>query len=316
MKIVLASMTVKPEVVERVSAAGGGCINVIDSEAVAATALGDADAFILSDNAYTEGIAAAVRGANKLKWVQVLTAGYDNITRIGIPSNLTVTSVGDAFSPSVAVHAATLLLALQRGIPAALAFQQTGEWSKSLASRMVMPEGKTLLICGFGSIGQEVARLLAPFGMHVIGISRSGAPHPLAKEVHKTEALLSQLPRADAIVLSMPLSPATAGLFDARAFAVCRPHALLVNVSRGKLIDQTALADALKAGKLGGAGLDVTDPEPLPPGHPLWSAPNIIISPHVAGAAGPYGTERQIERASDNLRRYLAGEPVRHRVTP
>ena len=316
MKIVLATMTLKPEVGAALRRIGGASLAVVDTEAAAIAALPGADAFIVSDNGYSEALAKAACATASLSWLQILTAGYDNATRFGVPAQATITSVGDAFSPSVAVHAVALMLALQRGVPRMVEHKARREWDKGLAGTMVMPEGRTMLVVGFGSIGQEVARMVAPLGMTVIGLNRTGAPHPLAAEVHSIEALPRLLPRADVVLVAAPLNPASVGIIGAPELALMKPSALVLNMSRGKLIDSAALNDALRAGRIAGAGLDVTEPEPLPADHPLWDAPNLIVSPHVGGAAGPYGTDRQIERAGANLRRYLAGEPVAFVVRP
>ena len=123
------------------------------------------------------------------------------------------------------------------------------------------------------------------------------------------------LPRADAVVLALPLDASTRHLIGAREFALCRKTAVLVNISRGGIVDTAALVEALQSGTIGGAGVDVTDPEPLPAGHPLWAAPNLLISPHVAGAAGKAGFDRLADVAAGNVQRFLAGEPPAHVVT-
>ncbi len=316
MKIVLVGMTVKPEVTAAFREVCAAVAQVVEDEPSAIAAMPGADAVVVSDNAYTPALAQAICGAPALKWMQIVTAGYDNITRLRPPGNATITSVGDAFSPSVAVHAVALMLALQRGVHRMVEHKARRHWDKSLPTVMVMPEGKTVLIVGYGSIGHEVAKLVAPLGMKVVGLNRTGAAHPLAAEVHKIDALHDVLPGADAVIVAAPLNPSTVGIIGAKEFAAMKPSAMLVNVSRGKLVDSMALLAALSEGRIAGAGLDVTEPEPLPADHPLWDAPNLIVSPHVAGAAGPYGTERQIERVSANLRRFLAGEALQHRVRP
>lgn len=316
MKIVLVGMTVKPEVIAALRTTAGPAAVVVEDEPAAIAAMATAEAVVISDNAYTPTVAAAIRSAPALRWMQIVTAGYDNITRLGAPGGAVVTSVGDAFSPSVAVHAVALMLALQRGIPRMAEHKARRHWDSTLPSVMVMPEGKTVLVVGYGSIGHEVAKLTAPLGMKMVGLNRTGAPHPLAAEVHMTEALPRLLPTADAVIVAAPLNPSTVGIIGAGELALMKRTAVLVNISRGKLVDTMALLAALKDGAIAGAGLDVTEPEPLPADHPLWDAPNLIISPHVAGAAGPYGAERQIERVSANLRRFLAGQPVEHRVRP
>ena len=316
MKIVLVGMTVKPEVIAAFRKVCGGADVVAETEAAAIAAMPGADAVVVSDNAYTPALAQAIINAPSLGWMQIVTAGYDNVTRIGAPARATITSVGDAFSPSVAVHAVSLMLALQRGIHRMVEQKARRSWDKALPSIMVMPEGKTVVVLGFGSIGHEVAKLVAPLGMKVIGLTRTGAAHSLASEVYRIEALHRILPRADALIVAAPLNPSTHGIVGAAELALMKKTAVLVNISRGKLVDTMALLAALNEGRIAGAGLDVTEPEPLPPDHPLWEAPNLIVSPHVAGAAGAYGIERQIERASANIHRFLKGEPVQHVVRP
>ena len=316
MKIVLVGMTVKPEVIVAIRDACGSASVVVETEAAAIAAMPGANAVVVSDNAYTPALAEAIAAAPSLAWMQIFTAGYDNITRLGAPARATITSVGDAFSPSVAVHAVALMLALQRGVHRMVEQKARRFWDKSLPSIMVMPEGKTVVVLGFGSIGHEIAKLVAPLGMKVIGLTRTGAAHPLVAEVHKIEALHRVLPLADALIVAAPLNPSTLGIVGAAELAQMKKTAVLVNISRGKLVDTMALLAALDEGRIAGAGLDVTEPEPLPPEHPLWDAPNLILSPHVAGAAGPYGPERQIERVSANIRRFLKGEAVQHVVRP
>lgn len=315
MKIVLVSMTLRPEVVQALIPVGGAKMHVAGTQDEAIAEVATADAVILSDNAYTPALAAALKAASSLKWLQIMTAGYDNATRLGVPAQATITSVGDAFSPSVAVHALGLMLALLRGVLPMIESQRKGTWNKAIANALVMPEGKTVLVLGYGSIGQELTKLVTPLGMKVIGTNRNGLPRPEA-EIHKADALHRLLPLADVVVVAAPSRPETDSLLGAKEFALMKKSAVLVNISRGKLVDTMALDKALRDGTIAGAGLDVTEPEPLPEGHALWSAPNLIVSPHVAGAAGMWAAERQAERVADNLRRYLAGKPVENVVRP
>jgi phosphoglycerate dehydrogenase-like enzyme len=315
MRIVLASMALQPALIARLSALDRGAIHLVHDEPSAIAAIADADALACSDLAYTPRLAEAVRSAQSLRWLQLLTAGYDNALRHGVPPHVRLTNVGDAFTPSVALHAVTLLLALQRRLSAILAQQTRREWNKTLSADLVMPADRTALIIGFGGIGQEIARLLTTFGMTVLATRRSPSPHRQAVEVYAPEALHDLLPRADAVMLAAPLTPQTDRLIGRRELALCRPTAHLVNVSRGALVDGMALAESLRENRLAGAALDVTEPEPLPPDHPLWTAPNTIISPHVAGASDPYGAERQFQRAAADLRRFLAGELPLHVIT-
>jgi phosphoglycerate dehydrogenase-like enzyme len=148
----------------------------------------------------------------------------------------------------------------------------------------------------------------------VIGVSRTGAPDTGADEMAPISALDDILKRSDAVMISLPLDKATHHLINARTLALCKKNAIIVNIARGGIIDQLALTEALKAGTIAGAAIDVTDPEPLPPEHPLWDAPNLYISPHLAGAAGSMTTDRISSAAASNLERFRRGEALNNVV--
>lgn len=314
MRILLASMTIAPDVVAKLKAAAPGHVVVADDEAAVAREAPAADAFVCSDVVYSANIATALKTATKLKWLQLCTVGFDNAVRHGFPAGATLTNVGDAYSVSVALHALALMLALQRAIPQMVANQPAGKWQRDLTDKLIVPDGQTLVMVGFGGIGREVARLVRALGMKVISVSRSGRPDAAADEVYPASRLAEVLPRADVVVLALPLEADTKHMINARALALMKPSAFLVNVGRGGLVEQDALVAALFAGKLAGAALEVTDPEPLPANHPLWRAPNVLISPHVSGAPSPYGRMRQAERVSANIERFIAGGPLQHVV--
>jgi phosphoglycerate dehydrogenase-like enzyme len=178
-----------------------------------------------------------------------------------------------------------------------------------------MPAASTIVVVGLGPIGREIARILRAFGARVIGVTRRGLPDPSADEVVAAGALRDVLPRADAIVIAAPLDESTRNLIDARALAACRKTAVLVNVARGGIVEPRALETALRSFAIAGAGLDVTDPEPLPPNDPLWDAPNLIVSPHCAGASGAASGERLADLVCANLARFMRGEKLQHVVT-
>ncbi|MFZ0392804.1 MAG: NAD(P)-dependent oxidoreductase [Terracidiphilus sp.] len=169
--------------------------------------------------------------------------------------------------------------------------------------------GKTVLLVGYGAIGQEIERMLAPFCVEPIRIARNARAAP---RVHAVSALDSMLPLAEIIVLILPLTDESRGLIGARQFALMRQGALLVNSARGAIVQTDALVNALNQGKIR-AALDVTEPEPLPPEHPLWRCPNLLITPHVAGSS-PQFAERAFKVAAAELRRYLNGEPFHNAV--
>src|SRR5262245_27373419 len=313
MRIVLWATYAKAELIGRLQPLLGENLEVVANLGGLEAAIADAEALICPDFVYGAQVAEAVRArAKRLRWLQLLTQGYENALAHGLPAGVTVTNAGDAYSPAVAMHAVALLLAVQRRFPAMLTNQMKGAWDRTMSTAMASPAGATVAICGFGSIGREIARLVRAFGAKVVALTRSARPHALADESLPIGELHGVLPRADAVVLALPLDASTRHLIGAREFALFRKPAVLVNISRGGIVDTGALVEALHSGAIAGAGLDVTDPEPLPAGHPLWAAPNLLISPHVAGAVGKVGFERLAGLAARNVERFLSGRPLGH----
>jgi phosphoglycerate dehydrogenase-like enzyme len=171
-------------------------------------------------------------------------------------------------------------------------------------------EGRTLAIVGLGFAGHELAKRARAFGMYVIAATRTPKPDPLVDEIFPLSHLHAVLARADYIAVTIAQTPETEKLLGAAEFAACKPAAFLANIARGAIIDQAALLDALQTGKIAGAGLDVTEPEPLPPDDPLWDAPNLIISPHAAGGTSPFSQQRLAERVIENLTKLRNGTLV------
>jgi phosphoglycerate dehydrogenase-like enzyme len=165
-----------------------------------------------------------------------------------------------------------------------------------------------------GSIGGELARRARAFGMHVTGVSRSGRAHPDADQVLPVSCLHEALSQADFVVCAVPGSPTNTGLIGASELAACSRQTVIVNLGRGNVIDTPALLHALQTGTIAGAALDVTDPEPLPYGHPLWQMPNVIISPHLGGAAPERYYDRLAHHVVHNLQARLAGQPLKDRI--
>jgi phosphoglycerate dehydrogenase-like enzyme len=311
MRAVLSATLAKAQFIARLEPLLGSDLTVVEGEPAILAAVPGADVLFLTDFLYTKPVADAVRAAApRLKWLQLLTAGYDSAKQFGVPGGVTVTNMGDALAAPVATHAVTLLLALQRLLPTAMTNQNVRVWDRSISARAVIPDQSTIAVVGFGHIGQEIARLLRAFGARIIAVTRSGTPHALADETVAIGKLLDVLPRADAVMIALPLDASTQGVFGSRAFNACKRGALLVNIARGSIVDSLALIEALTSGVLGGAGLDVTDPEPLPKDHPLWGAPNLIITPHFAGACGALGTQRMAATAEDNLKRFMRGDAL------
>jgi phosphoglycerate dehydrogenase-like enzyme len=315
MRAVLYATLAKAELSKKLSAILGSDLKIVDTPDALVAEIPEADALFIGDMIYVGKTKDSVLAqGKKLKWMQILTAGYDNAKQFGVPAGVQITNVGDALAPAVALHAVSLLLTLQRQVPAFVKNQDKHGWDRSAAAKATTPLGSTVAVLGFGFIGREIARIMRALGAHVIGVSRTGAADAGADEMQPTAKLDDVLKRSDAIMISLPLDPATQHLINARTLALCKRNAIIVNIARGGIIDQIALTEALKNGVIGGAAIDVTDPEPLPPDHPLWDAPNLYISPHCAGAAGNVTTERIASAAADNLERFKRGEALKNVV--
>jgi D-2-hydroxyacid dehydrogenase (NADP+) len=257
----------------------------------------------------------------RVRWIQVFNAGVERCVALSAvrERKVLLTNMQRAQSPVIAEHAIAMMLALSRGLDLAVAQQPKRAWSPEVAapeSRMRVVKGKTLLVAGLGGIGTEVARRAHALGMRVIATRASDRKGP---EFVSYVGLPNELPKlvaeADVVVNALPYTQATQRTFDARVFAAMKRSALFINVGRGGTVDTTALVQALTSGALGGAGLDVTDPEPLPSEHPLWQAPNVILTPHVA-ADSDLGNARVWEIVRENLRRYAAGDRMLSVVDP
>ncbi|MCG6498240.1 2-hydroxyacid dehydrogenase [Kitasatospora sp. A2-31] len=243
-----------------------------------------------------------------LRVVQSLSAGVENLLPY-VPAGVTLCNARGVHDTSTAEHAVTLLLAALRGIPELVRAQQAQHWSAGFRPALA---DRTVLVLGYGAIGAAVEARLTPFECEVLRVARTARQAPLGP-VHATAELPSLLPRADAVVLTLPLTERTRGLVDAGFLARLRDGAVVVNVGRGAVIDTAALVAELRAGRLA-AALDVTDPEPLPPGHALWMAPSTLITPHVAATTSAF-RPRALALVRSQLMRYAAGEPLANVVS-
>ena len=288
---------------------------VVPPDGAAAIAAARAADLLITDGAYDAELAAALRrDKGRLRWIQLVTAGYDGLVAHGVPDGVIVSNVGGFFSPAVAEHAVALLLALLRQLPKSIADTRTGVFDRSGAVQLRSLAGMTVAIIGFGSIGHEVAQRLRPFGVRIIGLVRRQRADSLADEIHTMNELHDVLARADVAIVSVPLVQATRGLIAQREFDLCRRGMILINVSRGEVVDSVALAAALRDGRIAGAGLDVTDPEPLPENHPLGVAPNLIVTPHIAGTGRPGAADAMADLVLGNIDVMATGKPPLHRV--
>jgi len=255
--------------------------------------------------------------ARRLAWLQspqaAPPAGYYYPELIAHP--VVITNMREIYSDHIGAHIMAFVLAFARGLHVYIPQQVRREWKKPAEDEGVvhLPEA-TALIVGLGGIGAEAARLAAAFGMTVIATdARRTAPTPGVAELHPPEALDALLPRADFVILTVPHTPATEGFMHRARFKRMKPSAYFINIGRGMTTRLDDLVAALQAGEIAGAGLDVFEQEPLPPEHPLWGAPNVLITPHMAGY-GPYLNERRFQITLDNCRAFGAGEQLRNVV--
>jgi phosphoglycerate dehydrogenase-like enzyme len=250
--------------------------------------------------------------AGKLSFVQSIGAGTDQFSREALTKRgIRLASAAGVNANAVSEHAMALILALARRLPEARDNQAKRFWRGmigDLTQREDELGGKTLVVVGIGRIGGRLAQLGKAFGMRVIGIRRDPAGGANgADEVHGLAALPKVLPQADFVALTCPLTPETTGLIDAKALAAMKPSSYLVNVARGRVVDEAAVAAALHDGRIAGAGIDVIYDEPLADDSPLWRMANVLITPHTAGETRKY-EDNVLDIMMENLERLWRGE--------
>ncbi len=287
-----------------------------------------------ADVLYTAGVLPSPEQAPNLKWIQFHFAGVDRVTRSPIlhHEGIVTTTLSGVHAPQMGEYILMMLLALGHKLPAMIQMKASRAWPRAREQRLRMVpvelRGSTVGIAGYGSIGREVARLLQPFGATVLaikwdamttedkGYTQEGLGDPqghLPLRIYPFQALKSMLRECDFLVVAVPLTPETRGLIGVAELAEMKETAYLVDVSRGGVIDHEALIQALKTGEIAGAALDVFPEEPLPEDSPLWELPNVLLSPHIAGAS-PHYHRRAVRLFTENLGRYLNGEPLLNRV--
>lgn len=270
--------------------------------------IADADAFI--GNITPE----MVRAGKNLKWVQVRSAGVETVLhRSGSTalrdSPIILTNNQIVQGPEIADHAMAMLLALARGLPVYFDQRKAKVW-KPRRDVLIELNGRTAVIIGFGGIGQQIAVRAWAHGMRVIGVDPEDMPYsPMVSKVVKPDQLDEVLPEADVVFISAPHTPESHKMMGARQFELMRKNGYFIAVSRGGLYDIDALVKALDSRHLAGAGVDVTDPEPLPATHPLWNFDNVIITPHIAGRSDK-DAARMTGTIKENIRRFVAGKPL------
>jgi phosphoglycerate dehydrogenase-like enzyme len=260
---------------------------------------------------------AEYAAAKRLAWFQSIGAGVERVILPGMAKRgLIVTNTSGMHASNISEHVLSMMFAFARRLPQLVRAQARHEWRDEETRRRVFElEGQTLMVVGYGEIGQALGRKAHALGMRVIGIRRN-LPEPPDPELAK-QGTFGDLPvlvaEADHVAICLPQTPATVGLFGTELFAKMKPGAFIYNIGRGPIINSSALLAALERGDLGGAGLDVTDPEPLPADSPFWDRDDVLITAHTAGSS-PQFWPRLFEILVDNIERYRSGAPLRNVV--
>ena len=280
-------------------------------------ALAGAEILHVYNSAFTAEFAKLVRDQGRaLKWIQFTTVGIDIALKAGLPDGVWVTNSGDVSQRVLAGHAIALMLGVMRGFRRFEPLRARRDYARQTLPRyMVAPDGARMVILGMGRIGQDIARKAKAFDMEVICVTR--APIPAVPDIDRVVPrgkVNEVLPSADVVMVALPLDAGTHGFLSAERIALMKQTAVFVNISRGKVVDEAALARALADGRIMGAGLDAFAKEPLPAESPLWDLPNVLMTPHVGGNGGRELWRRMSELVRDNTRRYLSGAPLKHVV--
>jgi phosphoglycerate dehydrogenase-like enzyme len=282
-------------------------------------ALKGADALLATHTPAAEAapiVDALKRPDNTVRWIHFNSAGQDGYAGNGLPDTIEATYAAGAVAPTVAEHAMALALALTRQLPAIVRNSDQKRWDRNQISPKTRAlEGGTMAIVGFGHIGKAVAERAHGFGMRIITVSRKAEAHPLIAEAFRIEDIDEAFSQADVIVMAMALNAETRHLVGHAELARCKSTAILVNIARGGLIDQTALRNALDNEVIAAAALDATTEEPLPATDPLWESRNIIISPHASAGGSVASQGRIATAAAENVRRYIEGRPLLNPVS-
>ncbi len=280
----------------------------LDPEAFVAVA---ANAEILFSKSFPAG---SLTAATHLRWVQAGTAGVDRVLAGLAGRDVLLTNASGAHGVPMAELVLGMMLSFAAGLHTAIRGPADYHAPRAQILREKFElEGQTLCVLGLGDIGGTLARKAQALGMRVIGVRRGRDPFPHVDAQVTPDRLLEVLPQADHLALCLPLTSETVGIVGAAELGAMKSTAYIYNVGRGSSIDPDALIEALQSGRIAGAGLDVTDPEPLPSDSLLWAMPNVILSRHTSGSS-PFNADRITAIFAENLRRYLAGEPLLHRV--
>jgi phosphoglycerate dehydrogenase-like enzyme len=281
---------------------------------------------------YTNNVIPTPEQAPQLRWIQFHWAGIDHVIDAPILNkpDVVATTLSGAAASKLAEYAVLMMLALGHQLPALISNQMKAEWPRDRWERFAPQElsESTVGIIGYGSIGRQIARLLHTFGATILATKRDPM-HPedtgyipddqgdpsgdLVRRLYPPQAIRSMFRECDFVVITVPLTSETRKLIGAEELAALKTNSYLIDISRGGIIDQTALLSALKDNRIAGAALDVFSEEPLPSDHPLWKLPNVIITPHISGIT-PYYDQRALALFTENLQRYLEGSPLHNQL--
>lgn len=293
-------------------------VNVMEAstEEEAAEKLSKSEIFIASAAIWSRHLSDAIKDSGEIKWLQLLNAGYDNVLADGIPQHVILSTIGELGSDTVAEHAVAMLLSLLRQFPHIISSSNDTLDIHDLGKIITTLRGKEITVFGFGHIGRKISRLLACFGtnVHIIAKNRR-YDSELGVQIYPQNELDTFLNSSDVLIICAPLNDETRSAISKSAFEAMKPGCYVVNVSRGAIVDTEALTASLKNGKIAGAALDVTDPEPLRSDHPLMHMPNVFITPHIAWAGDSEWMKDQLEQyIVENVNNYIAGGNINNAI--
>lgn len=306
-KVVVMGMS--PENVKELQAVAPEAKVVAVTKETVMEEIRDADGFIGSITP------EMVRAGKKLQWSQINSAGVERVLHLSggndlRDSNIILTNNQIVQGPEIGDHAFGMLLMFTRRLNVYWENKKQDVWLREASFEGIELKGKNALVIGVGGIGMQIAFRAWAFGMNVVGVDPEDIPYmPIISKVVKPDQLDQELPQADVVFVAAPHTPMTYKMMGARQFGLMKKNSYFIAVSRGPLYDMDALVKALAEKRLAAAGVDVTDPEPLPKGHPLWKFDNVIITPHIAGRSD-YDTARMFATVKENLRRFVDGKPL------
>ena len=253
---------------------------------------------------------SSLGNAPKLRWIQLISAGVpQDLCPIAKAREIVVTNLAGLYGPPIAEHALSMMTILARNLHVVLRNQLQKRWDREVHWTMKDLRGRTLAIVGVGNIGQSIARLATAYGMRVVGCRRTDQPTPYVDRIYPCKEMKAMLAEGDYVAVAAPLTRHTEGLLGAEEFAAMKRGVVYINVSRGAVAQEPALLAALQSGQVSAAGLDVFSTEPLPPEHPLWSMPQVIVSPHYCGDT-VNDSAQPAQRFARNLHAWLSNQPL------